>query len=54
MLLAYTRARLARQEGQALVEYALILALIAALLVGSLTFLHDQLASIFSDIGSKL
>lgn len=54
MLLTYIRARLGRQEGQALVEYALILSLIAVLLVGGLTFLHNQIASIFTSIGNDL
>jgi pilus assembly protein Flp/PilA len=56
MLLTYIRARigLAREEGQALVEYALILSLIAVLLVGALTFLHNQIAGIFTSIGNDL
>lgn len=54
MLLAYVRARASRQEGQALVEYALILSLIAVLLVGAMTFMHDQIASLFTSIGNDL
>ena len=54
MLLAYMRARLSRQEGQALVEYALIISLIAVLLVAALTFLHNQIAGIFTSIGNDL
>lgn len=54
MLLAYVRARMSRQEGQALVEYALILALIAVVLVGALTFLHDQIAGLFTSVGNDL
>ena len=56
MLVAYMRARigLARQEGQALVEYALIISLIAILLIGALTFMRTRLAGIFTTIGSAL
>ena len=54
MLVAYIRARIHRQEGQALVEYALILSMVAILVVGALTFLHDQIASIFTSISNDL
>lgn len=54
MLLTYIRARVGRQEGQALVEYALILSLIAVLLVGALTFMHDQIAGLFTSVGNDL
>ena len=53
MLLTYIRARVGRQEGQALVEYALILSLIAVLLVGALTFMHDQIAGLFTSVGCE-
>ena len=61
MMLAYVRAldalngRLRRQEGQALVEYALILALIAVFAIGALqalgTSVSDSLNYIASQIG---
>jgi len=60
MLLVYIRAldvlngRLRRQEGQALVEYALIVSLIAVALIGALTFMSGQIKVIFSDIGNHL
>ena len=60
MVLAYVRVldmlngRLRRQEGQALVEYALIISLIAVALIGALTFMSGQMKGIFSDIGNKL
>jgi len=60
MLLVYIRAldvlngRLRRQEGQALVEYALIVSLIAVALIGALTFMSGQIKGIFSDIGNHL
>jgi pilus assembly protein Flp/PilA len=56
MYLAYIRARLGlgREEGQALVEYALILSLIALLAIGGLTLAGNSIAGMFSDIASKL
>jgi len=54
--LALTRmyARLEREEGQALVEYALIIALIALLAVGGLTLAGQNVNSMFSSIADKL
>lgn len=43
-----------REEGQALVEYALIVSLIAVALIGALTFMSGQIKGIFSDIGNHL
>jgi Flp pilus assembly pilin Flp len=60
MVLAYIRAldlmqgRLRRQEGQALVEYALIISLVAILLIGALTFMKDQIAATFTKIGDSI
>jgi pilus assembly protein Flp/PilA len=60
MVWAYIRAldalngRLRRQEGQALVEYALIISLVAIFLIGALTFMRGKLDSIFTTIGSAL
>jgi pilus assembly protein Flp/PilA len=42
------------EEGQGLVEYALIIALVAILLVVALTTLNGQLSSVFSNISSSL
>jgi pilus assembly protein Flp/PilA len=42
------------EEGQGLVEYALIIALVAILLVGALTLLSGQLSGVFSTISSNL
>jgi pilus assembly protein Flp/PilA len=42
------------EEGQGLVEYALIIALVAILLVVALTTLNGQLSSVFSNISSAL
>jgi pilus assembly protein Flp/PilA len=54
MLLIYLRARLGREEGQALVEYALIVALIAVVALGAITLAGENVSAIFSEIASKL
>ena len=54
MHLAYIRARLARQQGQALVEYALIISLIAVAAIAALTFLSGGIQGIFTSIGNAL
>jgi pilus assembly protein Flp/PilA len=54
MLLAYIRARLGREEGQALVEYALILSLIALLAIGGLTLAGNSIKDMFSSIATQL
>ena len=43
-----------REEGQALVEYALLLALIAVVSIGILTVLGHNVSSIFSKVNNKL
>jgi Flp pilus assembly pilin Flp len=54
MLFAYIRARLRRQEGQALVEYALIISLVAIFLITALTFVRGNIADVFTTIGNSL
>ena len=48
------RASLRRQEGQTLVEYALILAFIALVALLAVTFLGNQISSFFTSVGSSL
>ena len=54
------RARLAvaalrdREEGQALVEYALLLSLIAVVSIGILTILGHQVSNIFQSVSNAL
>lgn len=43
-----------REEGQTFVEYALLLAGIAILLIVAIIFLKDRIADLFSDTGSSL
>ena len=43
-----------REEGQALVEYALLLALIAVVSIGILTTLGLKVSSVFNNINTKL
>jgi Flp pilus assembly pilin Flp len=44
----------AREEGQTFVEYAMILALIGVALVAALTFLHDQIATAYTNIANAI
>ncbi|MFV9503325.1 MAG: Flp family type IVb pilin [Oscillochloridaceae bacterium umkhey_bin13] len=48
------RSFFAKEEGQGLVEYALILVLIAIVVIGILTLLGGQVSAVFSDINSGL
>jgi pilus assembly protein Flp/PilA len=54
MIMAYIYSVREREEGQALVEYALIISLVALIAVGGLTFAGGRVSSMFSAIGSKL
>ena len=42
------------EDGQGLVEYALIIAVIAIAVIVAMIFLRDQLQNIFSNIGNNL
>ena len=42
------------EEGQGLVEYALIIAVIAIAVIVAMIFLRDQIQNIFSNIGNNL
>jgi pilus assembly protein Flp/PilA len=43
-----------REEGQGLVEYALILVLVSIVAIGALKFLGGSISTILSDVGSTL
>ena len=42
------------EDGQGLVEYATIIAVIAIAVIGALIFVQSQLQTIFSNIGNNL
>lgn len=48
------QAALKREDGQGMVEYGLIIALVAIGLVVALTTLKDNIAAVFSNIGNTL
>ncbi|HEV8671304.1 MAG TPA: Flp family type IVb pilin [Candidatus Limnocylindria bacterium] len=45
---------LREEEGQGLVEYALIIAVIAIAVIVAMVFLRGQIENIFSNIGNNL
>jgi pilus assembly protein Flp/PilA len=51
---AWMKRRLRREEGQGLVEYALILALIAILVIVALKFLQPQIANTLNSVSNAL
>jgi Flp pilus assembly pilin Flp len=54
MLQGQLPASLENEEGQTLVEYALILFFIAIAVIAALTFLAGDIKSIFTSIGNSL
>jgi pilus assembly protein Flp/PilA len=48
------RSFFAKEEGQGLVEYALILVLIAIVVIGILSLLGKQVSTVFSKINNGL
>ena len=48
------RSFFAKEDGQGLVEYALILVLIAIVVIGVLTILGGKVSGVFSQINSGL
>ncbi|HIC93723.1 MAG TPA: Flp family type IVb pilin [Anaerolineae bacterium] len=53
-MMLYLLNWLRREEGQGLVEYALIIVLIAVMLIGALVALRGQISTVFSQISSGL
>jgi pilus assembly protein Flp/PilA len=53
-VLTSLRARLERQEGQALVEYALILALIAIVSIAVLKLIGANVSRVFTGVNNQL
>ena len=50
----WLRARIDDERGASLVEYALLVALIAVVCILAITFLGGQASSKFSDVGSAV
>lgn len=48
------RIHLGREEGQTMAEYGLLIALIAILLIGSITLMKNGLSNTFSQIAGAL
>jgi pilus assembly protein Flp/PilA len=51
---AASRIEARGEEGQTFVEYALILAFIAILMILALTFLRNKIASLYSHVANSL
>ena len=52
--LELARIELRREEGQTMTEYGVLLALIAVVVIVALLFLGPKIATVFSNVGSKL
>ncbi|MCH8985781.1 MAG: Flp family type IVb pilin [Acidobacteria bacterium] len=48
------QARIASDEGASLVEYALLVALIAIVAIAAITFVGTSVSGTFNDIGSSI
>lgn len=48
------RSFFAKEEGQGLVEYALILVLIAVVVIGALTLLGNNISGLFSKLSGTI
>ncbi|MGE5629003.1 MAG: Flp family type IVb pilin [Solirubrobacterales bacterium] len=44
----------ANEEGQGMVEYGLILALVAVVVIAALTLLGPKIANVFNNVNNKL
>ena len=53
-VVAWFKARVASQRGASLVEYALLLALIAVVCIVALEFLGGETKERFSDVGTSI
>jgi pilus assembly protein Flp/PilA len=54
MIMTYARSLAKDEKGQALVEYALILALVSVLSVVALTALHTSIDGVFNAVSTAL
>ena len=53
-LITLLSARLRRQEGQTMAEYAIVLAVISAAIIGALVILSGNIGSVLSRISSAI
>ncbi len=53
-LIFRTKSFICNQKGQGMVEYALIIAGVAILLIGALTLLKDEISGVFTTITNAL
>jgi pilus assembly protein Flp/PilA len=53
-LAAWLKAHAKTERGASLVEYALLVALIAVVCIGAITFLGNEAADNFSDVGNSI
>jgi Flp pilus assembly pilin Flp len=53
-LVTWLRAKFGRDEGANLVEYILLVALIALLVIGAVIFMRDEVTTKFSEAGQKV
>ncbi len=54
LYLANALRSLRREEGQGLVEYALIIVLVAIVIIGALSLLGEEIEDVFQDITTEL
>jgi len=54
MMKVYAKSFFKKEEGQGMVEYALIIALIAIVVIAALILLGPQIAQIFENITDRL
>jgi len=54
VLSSWLKARVSSERGASLVEYALLVALIAVVCIGAITFLGNAAADNFSDVGNSI
>lgn len=52
--ITYLKARLGSKKGQGMVEYGLIIGIVAVILIAVLTILRDPLKGLFQSIGGLL
>jgi pilus assembly protein Flp/PilA len=48
----YFKAKMSSKKGQGMVEYGLIIGIVAVILIAALAFLGDPLRNLFSNIGA--